>query len=258
MWSEIVPRMTRWASRRRPLRRSARRRQARERPKPAVPCPRTSQLTTGGPASGRSGLRGADHMTSPIGQSGRDQKEAGGDIPAEERITSAARSTAPGDSGPANEPVVSDDERIVPDDERIVPDDERIVMLDDDPLVLDDDQDVLDKDDVASEGGSAAAASAAAGPSSELTPGSAAARRSVSEGTRPGGRWPEIQSMFVDDPRASVELAARLVDDSVQTLIASVKERQHALISSWQPAGASTEELRGALRAYRTFWSQVD
>ncbi len=232
-------------------------------------------------------------MTSPIGQSGRDQKEAGGDIPAEERITSAARPTAPGnsgpanepvmsdneaggdmpaeeritsaarptapgDSGPANEPVVSDDERIVPDDERIVPDDERIVMLDDDPLVLDDDQDVLDKDDVASEGGSAAAASAAAGPSSELTPGSAAARRSVSEGTRPGGRWPEIQSMFVDDPRASVELAARLVDDSVQTLIASVKERQHALISSWQPAGASTEELRGALRAYRTFWSQVD
>ena len=251
-------------------------------------------------------------MTSPIGQSGRDQKEAGGDIPAEERITSAARPTAPGNSGsanepvmsdneaggdmpaeeritsaarptapgnsgPANEPVVSDDERIVPDagrtapgdsgpanepvvsdDERIVPDDERIVMLDDDPLVLDDDQDVLDKDDVASEGGSAAAASAAAGPSSELTPGSAAARRSVSEGTRPGGRWPEIQSMFVDDPRASVELAARLVDDSVQTLIASVKERQHALISSWQPAGASTEELRGALRAYRTFWSQVD
>ena len=225
-------------------------------------------------------------MTSPIGQSGRDQKEAGGDIPAEERITSAARPTAPGNSGPANEPVMSDNEAggdmpaeeritsaarptapgdsgpanepVVSDDERIVPDDERIVMLDDDPLVLDDDQDVLDKDDVASEGGSAAAASAAAGPSSELTPGSAAARRSVSEGTRPGGRWPEIQSMFVDDPRASVELAARLVDDSVQTLIASVKERQHALISSWQPAGASTEELRGALRAYRTFWSQVD
>ena len=250
-------------------------------------------------------------MTSPIGQSGRDQKEADGDMPAEERITSAARPTAPGNSGPADEPVVSDDERIVPDagrtapgdsapddeqivsddeqivpdgerivsdsepialddervmpdDERIVPDDERIVvldddplMLDDDPLVLDDDQDVLDKDDVAGEGGSAAAASAAAGPSSELTPGPEA-RRSVSEGTRPGGRWPEIQSMFVDDPRASVELAAGLMDDSVQTLIASVKERQHALLSSWQPAGASTEELRSALRAYRTFWNQVD
>jgi hypothetical protein len=230
-------------------------------------------------------------MTSPIGQSGRDQKEAGGDMPAEERITSAARPTAPGNSGPANEPAVSDDERIVPDagraapgdsapdderivpddervvpdderivpdDERIVPDDERIVVLDDDPLVLDDDQDVLDKDDVASEGGSAAAASAAAGPSSELTPGSAAARRSVSEGTRPGGRWPEIQSMFVDDPRASVELAAELIDDSVQMLIASVKERQHALLSSWQGTGASTEELRSALRAYRTFWHQID
>ena len=64
--------------------------------------------------------------------------------------------------------------------------------------------------------------------------------------------------MFVDDPRASVELAARLMHDSVETLIASVKERQHALLSGWQGTGASTEELRTALRAYRTFWNQVD
>lgn len=64
--------------------------------------------------------------------------------------------------------------------------------------------------------------------------------------------------MFVDDPRASVELAAGLAADSVQALIASVKERQHALLSAWQGADAGTEDLRTALRAYRTFWNRVD
>ncbi len=63
--------------------------------------------------------------------------------------------------------------------------------------------------------------------------------------------------MFVDDPRASVELAAGLMDDSVETLFAAVKERQLALLSTWRWTGAGTEELRNALRAYRTFWNQV-
>ena len=116
---------------------------------------------------------------------------------------------------------------------------------------------VLDKDDVVGEGGSTAEVSAAAGPPPDVTSGSAAARRSASESTGPPGRWPEIQAMFVDDPRASVELAAGLMDDSVETLFASVKERQLALLSTWRWTGAGTEELRNALRAYRTFWNQV-
>jgi len=33
--------------------------------------------------------------------------------------------------------------------------------------------------------------------------------------------------MFVDDPRSSVELAAGLVDDSVESIVMSVKEQQH-------------------------------
>jgi hypothetical protein len=34
-------------------------------------------------------------------------------------------------------------------------------------------------------------------------------------------RWPEIQAMFVDDPRASVQLVASLLDHSVDALVAS-------------------------------------
>ena len=64
--------------------------------------------------------------------------------------------------------------------------------------------------------------------------------------------------MFVDDPRASVELAAGLMDESVEALIATVKERQHALLSAWQGTGTGTEDLRTALQAYRAFWYRVD
>ena len=64
--------------------------------------------------------------------------------------------------------------------------------------------------------------------------------------------------MFVDDPRASVERAAGLVDDSVEALVVSVKEQQHALLSAWQGDNAGTEELRTALQGYRAFWNRVD
>lgn len=61
------------------------------------------------------------------------------------------------------------------------------------------------------------------------------------DSTRAAGRWNEIQAMFVDDPRTSVELAAGLVDDSVEAHVRSVKERQHSLLSAW---GAMTREPR--------------
>jgi hypothetical protein len=47
---------------------------------------------------------------------------------------------------------------------------------------------------------------------------------------RPAGRWIEIQAMFVDDPRACVELAVGLVDDRVEAHVTSVRERQHWLL----------------------------
>ena len=71
------------------------------------------------------------------------------------------------------------------------------------------------------------------------------------------GRWPEIQAMFVDDPRASVELAADLVDDSLEAFIASVKQRHGSLRSTWSGNDADTEQLRTALQRYRAFWRHL-
>jgi hypothetical protein len=72
------------------------------------------------------------------------------------------------------------------------------------------------------------------------------------------GPWNEIQAMFVDDPRASIERAAGLVDDRVEQLIESVRERQRSMQSAWHGDGAGTEELRVALQHYRTFWNDLE
>ncbi len=70
-------------------------------------------------------------------------------------------------------------------------------------------------------------------------------------------RWSEILAMFVDDPRGSVKLAAGLVDQAVEDLVASVRQRQATLAAAWQDTDAGTEALRGALRDYRAFWAIV-
>jgi len=71
-------------------------------------------------------------------------------------------------------------------------------------------------------------------------------------------RWYDIQAMFIDDPRASTELAAGLVDASVEALVVSVKERQKSLLSAWQGDDAGTEELRTTLQQYRAFWNRLE
>jgi hypothetical protein len=71
-------------------------------------------------------------------------------------------------------------------------------------------------------------------------------------------RWHEIQAMFVDDPRASIELAAGLVDDRIEAFVVSVKDRQQALRSAWHGDDAGTEDLRLALRRYRAFWNHLE
>ena len=70
-------------------------------------------------------------------------------------------------------------------------------------------------------------------------------------------RWHEIQAMFVDDPRSSAEMAAGLVDESVQALVASVREQQDSLLAAWHGENAGTEELRAAVKHYRAFGGRL-
>jgi len=70
-------------------------------------------------------------------------------------------------------------------------------------------------------------------------------------------RWHEIQAMFVDDPQASAEMAADLVDDSVQALVASVRKQQDSLLAAWHGENAGTEELRAAVQHYRAYGGRL-
>jgi hypothetical protein len=72
-------------------------------------------------------------------------------------------------------------------------------------------------------------------------------------------RWTEIQISFVEDPRASVQEADALVEQIATTVLASIQERrsQLAAVWQWQHGQPDTEQLRLALRQYRSFIAAV-
>ena len=204
-------------------------------------------------------------MTSLTDRSGDDHPVPGDEAPGGERIVPAGGSMVPDENL-----VVLDRDQAVPADDQAAPGDDPLVLDEDmvvlegqivpaeDPAVPAQDSAVPDQDQTTLESAAPDGADAVAGPQPGADRGSVPGSNGVREDGSASARWPAIQSMFVDDPRASVELAAGLTDDSVQALMATVKERQQALLSAWQGNGTGTEELRTALQAYRAFWNRVD
>ena len=71
-------------------------------------------------------------------------------------------------------------------------------------------------------------------------------------------RWKSIQTGFVDEPRGSVEQADELVAELMQHLARSFSDQRSNLETQWQRSEqVSTEELRGALRRYRSFFDRL-
>lgn len=71
-------------------------------------------------------------------------------------------------------------------------------------------------------------------------------------------RWLAIQSKFVDDPKASVKDADDLVADVIQGITSSFADRRGSLEKNWNGGGeASTEDLRQALKQYRSFFDRL-
>jgi len=67
----------------------------------------------------------------------------------------------------------------------------------------------------------------------------------------PESNWPQIQSLFVDDPHAAVRQAADVAGGALAALVAAANNREQTLRDSWQGDSTGTEELRTALRDYR-------
>ena len=71
-------------------------------------------------------------------------------------------------------------------------------------------------------------------------------------------RWKEIQGDFVDEPRHAVEQANELVSRVIQQLTDGFASERSKLESAWgQGKDASTEDLRQALRRYRSFFDRL-
>lgn len=71
-------------------------------------------------------------------------------------------------------------------------------------------------------------------------------------------RWKEIQTAFVDEPRKAVEQADGLVASAMKRLADVFAEERSKLEQQWDRGDSvSTEDLRVALRRYRTFFHRL-
>jgi len=78
------------------------------------------------------------------------------------------------------------------------------------------------------------------------------------EGSELRAKWQQVQGEFVDDPKASVERADELVATSIKRLAEMFARERSNLEATWSKGGeASTEELRQALRRYRSFFDRL-
>jgi hypothetical protein len=71
-------------------------------------------------------------------------------------------------------------------------------------------------------------------------------------------RWETIQTGFVDEPRQAVEQADSLVAETIKRLAEIFAEERSKLEAEWGRGGdVSTEDLRLALRRYRSFFDRL-
>lgn len=71
-------------------------------------------------------------------------------------------------------------------------------------------------------------------------------------------RWEAIQTGFVDEPRKAVEEADALVAQVIKRLSEVFADERSNLEHQWDRGdGSSTEDLRLALRKYRSFFDRL-
>jgi hypothetical protein len=71
-------------------------------------------------------------------------------------------------------------------------------------------------------------------------------------------RWDAIQTGFVDEPRDAVQRADALVEETVKRLAAVFADERTKLEQEWaRGSEVSTEDLRQALRRYRSFFDRL-
>ncbi|GAA2385657.1 hypothetical protein [Dactylosporangium salmoneum] len=104
--------------------------------------------------------------------------------------------------------------------------------------------------------GSASAGSTPATAAAETT----AAEAPLWDDTRADGfrrRWHELQTRFVEDPKATVAEARQIIDDAVQALADNVHDREEELARVGARTSDSTEGMRGTVLQYHKLLDRV-
>jgi hypothetical protein len=71
-------------------------------------------------------------------------------------------------------------------------------------------------------------------------------------------RWDQVQTSFVDEPRQAVEQADSLVANVVKRIAEQFSNERSKLENQWASGdNVSTEDLRQALRRYRSFFDRL-
>ena len=71
-------------------------------------------------------------------------------------------------------------------------------------------------------------------------------------------RWTAVQTGFVDEPREAVHQADVLVAETIRRLAETFAREKASLEEQWSRGGdISTEDLRQALRRYRSFFERL-
>lgn len=72
------------------------------------------------------------------------------------------------------------------------------------------------------------------------------------------GRWDKVQADFVDEPRAAVQEADELVASAMKRLAEVFADERNKLEQQWDRGDqVNTEDLRQALRRYRSFFHRL-
>ena len=72
-----------------------------------------------------------------------------------------------------------------------------------------------------------------------------------------GSRWDALKGDFVDEPRRAVRQADELVGELLDELQRLFADQRHNLERGFDHDQASTEDLRLALRRYRSFFDRL-
>src|SRR5262245_20392068 len=70
-------------------------------------------------------------------------------------------------------------------------------------------------------------------------------------------QWLEIQSRFVDEHNVSVKDADNLVADVIKNITRSFADKRIGLEGQWKSGDVSTEDLRVAMKRYRSFFNRL-